>query len=123
VTPAELLAAAREMLSRADPETAGLWPRATALLARQSLEASLDDFWRRKAVALDGCSMLAQLICLRSYVEQDMAGLVRHTWGALSAGCHHHPYELAPSVGELQALLASVSEFHAVVASTPGSQE
>ena len=34
----DLVAAARDLLERADPMTAGIWPRATALLTRQALE-------------------------------------------------------------------------------------
>ena len=100
--PAELLAAARDLLKRADPQTAGLWPRAAALLARQALEAGLDEFWRGKGVALDGCSMRTQLICLRGYLDHDAAGRIDHAWAALSQACHHHAYDLAPAAGELE---------------------
>lgn len=113
--PAEILELAQGLLKRTDPETAGLWPRAAALLA---LEATLDDFWLRKGVRLDACWMRSQLVCLEDYVDREVAGRVHHAWGALSRACHHHPYELAPSVEELQSLVASVSEFQAVVAAT-----
>lgn len=118
MTPADLLATAQSLLTRTDPQTAGLWPRAAALLARQALEETLDDFWRRKAMPLDACSTRPQLICLGTYAGEDVAGRVNHTWSALTRACHHHPYEVAPSVGELQTLLASVNNFHAVVAET-----
>ena len=49
MTPAETLAMAQQLLERADPKTAGLWPRAAALLARQALEQGLDEYWREKA--------------------------------------------------------------------------
>ena len=40
-TPKELVAMARGLLCRKTPETAGLWLRAAALLARQALESAL----------------------------------------------------------------------------------
>src|SRR5262245_19703890 len=102
-TPADVLAAARALLKRADRETAGLWPRAAALLARQALEAALDDFWRQKGLALHDAPTRPQLICLRSYVDEAVAGRLHHAWAALSRACHHHPYELAPAADELAA--------------------
>ncbi len=109
MTPAELLASARELLTRTDPATAGLWPRAAALLARQALENALDDFWREKGIALDACPTRVQLVCLREYMDEDGAGRVQHAWAALSRACHQHPYELAPNVDELRAYINSAA--------------
>jgi len=60
--------------------------------------------------------MRPQLICLRGYLKDDaLAGQAQQLWSSLSRACHHHPYELAPTVGELEgwmeasgALLASL---------------
>ena len=41
----KLIRAARDLLERPDPMTAGIWPRASALLARQALESALDELW------------------------------------------------------------------------------
>ncbi len=60
-----VLAAARDLLTRADPKTAGLWPRAAALLARQALEQALDEYWRSRQLPLDQLPTRPQLICLR----------------------------------------------------------
>jgi len=111
-TPAELLAMARQPLGRASPETAGLWPRAAALLGRQALELSLDGYWAGRRIALESCPTLQQLICLREYLDDaDLAGRVHHAWNALSRACHHHPYDLPPSAGELQAWLETVERW------------
>ena len=67
--PHDLLAMADGLLRRADPTTAGLWPRASALLALHALEASLLRLWESRSLDLQGCSMRTQLICLRSYLE------------------------------------------------------
>jgi hypothetical protein len=102
---------ADELLRRADPTTAGLWPRASALLALHALEASLLRLWERRSLDLQGCSMRTQLICLRSYLEDaKLAARTGHTWSALSRACHHHAYELGPTVGELHSCFSAVRE-------------
>jgi len=107
----DVLRMARELLHRADPATAGLWPRASALLARQALEAGVRRLWERRAVDLGACSMRAQLICLRTYLnDAELAARTGHAWSALSRACHHHPYELAPTAGELLTWFAVVDE-------------
>jgi hypothetical protein len=103
---------ARQLLDRASPETAGLWPRAAALLARQALEMAVDDYWTARSIPLSSCPTLQQLICLREYLDdEDLAGRVHHTWNALSRACHHHPYELAPSAAELQGWLSTIESW------------
>jgi len=121
-SPAQLLDTARALLTRSDPHTAGLWPRAAALLARQALEESLDAFWRTKGLSLDTCPTRPQLICLRGYLKDDhLAGQAEQLWGALSRACHHHPYELAPTVGELEGWMENVQKLHSLLADTPRS--
>lgn len=99
------------MLGRADPTTVGLWPRASALLARQALEAAVHRLWEHRRLDLQDCSMRVQLICLRTYLgDADLAARAGHAWSALSRACHHHPYELAPTAAELQRWLSVVEE-------------
>lgn len=130
---ADVVAAARNLLVRTDPATAGLWPRATALLARQALEAALDDFWRSRSPGMEHCSMKAQLSCLPYYLQAasrkpqadshgagrkpqaDLAQRVSYAWAGLSRACHQHPYELPPTSAELQGWLATVDELVARV--------
>lgn len=114
--PGELLEAASGLLRRADPATAGLWPRVSALLALQALETSLGRLWRRHALEFRSGSMRTQLICLRSYLgDAALAARAGHTWSALRRACHHHPYELAPTAGELSSWFAVVGELAARV--------
>ncbi len=109
--PGSLLGMADRLLRRADPATAGLWPRASAILALQALEASLLRLWKSRTLDLRGCSMRTQLICLRSYLEDaSLAARAGHAWSALSRACHHHPYELAPTSTELESWFSVVSE-------------
>jgi hypothetical protein len=107
----EVLRMAHGLLNRADPATAGLWPRASALLARQALEATLLRLWEVRTLDLQGCSIRAQLICLRTYLDdRDLASRAGLAWSALSGACHHHPYELAPTAEELRGWFSVVEE-------------
>jgi hypothetical protein len=109
--PRDTLVLARGLLGRADPETAGLWPRASALLARRAVEATVHRLWERRALDLRGCSMRVQLIFLRAYLgDADLAARAGHAWSALSQACHHHAYELAPTAAELRGWLSVVDE-------------
>jgi hypothetical protein len=112
VDPSALAGAARDLLERADPMTAGIWPRATALLARQALEAALDDLWRLRAPGVEQCSAHAQLLCLPYYLTGDdkLAEGVSYTWAGLSHAVHHHPYELPPTSAELRDWLTTVEQ-------------
>ena len=110
-TPRVVLSLARGMLGRVDPDTAGLWPRAAALLACRALETTMHRLWERRTLDLQDRSMRVQLICLRTYLgDADLAARAGHAWSALSRACHHHPYELAPTAAELRGWLAVVEE-------------
>ncbi len=99
------------LLRRADPVTAGLWPRASAILALHALEAGVRLFWKSRALGLDGCPMRAQLLCLGTYLgDASVAARTSHAWSALDRACHHHAYELAPTAGELRAWFTVVSD-------------
>jgi hypothetical protein len=107
--PADVVIAARNLLERTDAATAGLWPRATALLVRQALESALDDFWRMRAAGVERCSMRAQLLCLAHYLDDDeLAESASYAWAGLSRACHQHPYELPPTSAELLGWLSVV---------------
>ena len=112
----ELLDVASSMMSRDFPMRPGLWPRASALLVRQALEESLTGYWVVKGIPLERCSTRAQLICLREYLrEGDLASRLGYAWAALSRACHHHPYELPPTVEEIKSWMEPVRELHGVL--------
>lgn len=109
--PRELLEAASALLRLSDSATAGLWPRASALLALEALETSIDRLWQRESLEFARCSMRTQLICLRSYlVEAPLAARASLAWSALSRASHHHAYELAPTAAELESWFVVVGE-------------
>ena len=109
-TPArQLLADVDALLSQASRGTAGLWPRAAALLTRQALEVAVATFWAVKAPGVESCSKKAQLLCLGRYLgDEPLAQRAHVVWSALSASCHYHVYDLAPTREELQAWRDSV---------------
>ena len=112
MTPAETLAVAQQLLERADARTAGLWPRAAALLTRQALEETLDAFWLSRNLPLGGVPTRPQLICLGHYLEDEaQVAALTHAWNALSRACHHHAYEVAPTAEELSGWIGTVSAF------------
>lgn len=102
-TPEDLLETARELLSRSETRAKGIWPRATALLCRQALETSLERFWKARLPGMESVSRRAQFACLSTYMDDnELAGRAAYAWSALSAACHHHTYEIAPTDAELR---------------------
>jgi len=102
----EVLDQARRIVARPDGDTAGLWPRAAALLGRRALEGALDDLWASRAPGLERASARAQLACLPEYLgDRGLAEDVTYTWTVLSDACHHHAYETGPTAAELEARL------------------
>ena len=112
MTPEELLAAARRLVERPDAGTAGVWPRAAALLARQALEQAMAALWaaQPQAVGLSGCTMRSQLLCLTAYLDPDTAARADYLSAALSRACHYHSYELAPTATELTRWLKEAAD-------------
>jgi hypothetical protein len=106
-----LTSAARDLLHVDSDATAGLWPRAAALLARQALEQGLEQLYRVVAPGLEDTSMRCQLLCAGTLLnDRDLGGRVAATWNVLSDGCHHRAYELPPAAGELNAAIETVWE-------------
>jgi hypothetical protein len=112
VTPADLLAAARDIQQGPAAATAGLWPRAAAFLARQALEVALAQFWEASPATsgLSRCPVRSQLTCLPAYLDAQTAHQVAYVWAALSASCHYHAYELAPTAPELTSWFEAVEQ-------------
>jgi hypothetical protein len=107
-SPADVLAMAEALVGHASRETRGLWPRAAALVARQALEQAVDEYWRARGFDFRGCGERQKLICLREYLDPHLAGEVYEAWAQLTRACHHHAYELAPTVEELAASMVTV---------------
>jgi hypothetical protein len=110
VTPVELLAAARGLVTRPDASTVGVWPRTAAFLARQALEDAVDTWWAADPVteSMRRASTWSQLTCLPAYIDKRVAHQVAFAYAALTNACHYHPYELAPIAAELTNWIADV---------------
>lgn len=121
MTASELVAAARRLIDYDDNVFVGVWPRATALLARQALEQAMADLWvngraGNGGMSMDKMSAHAQLLCLDSYLGNEVVSSgTRLAWWALSRACHHHPYELSPTREELTRWLAAVEDLDVAV--------
>lgn len=106
-----LIESALSLLDRQAEDTAGLWPHAVVLLARQGLEAALQTYWSLVAPGMEECSARAQLLSLREFLgEPTLAGRAHEAWIALSRASHHHVYDLPPTDGELRRWCATVRE-------------
>lgn len=118
MTPAELLAAARELIGRGDASTAGVWPRTAAFLARQALEEAVDARWAADPVTAPMCraTMWSRLTCLPAYLDKQTARQVAFAYAALSGACHYHQYELAPTAAELTGWIRDVEALVAQLA-------
>src|ERR1019366_1082651 len=98
-----LVSAARTLIHIDDPQTAGLWPRAAALLGRQAIEAAMADLWRLSAPGLEDTSAKCQLLCLPHFLgDSELAGRVHATWHGLTCSCHIQVYELTHTAAELE---------------------
>jgi hypothetical protein len=104
-TPGEVLELAVGFSRSLRPGLHRIWPRATALLARQALELAVEEVWEKLSPGSPRISMRARLLCFEEYLEGGLAGEVAYAWTALSNACHFHPYELAPSEVEMEELL------------------
>ena len=106
-----LVSAARDLIRNDDAKTAGLWPRAAALLARQGLEIAMERLWQVTAPGLERTSTRCQLLCVGEMLnDRGLGGRATVTWYALSDACHHRVYALAPTAAELNAALETVWE-------------
>jgi hypothetical protein len=112
LTTREILYRASDLLERPMSETAGLWPRATAVLARQALERGLTEVLSAKVEGIQKAPVRAQLLCLKIFLDDTAtADEVNLAWWALSRACHHLSYELPPTAAELRPLIEVVDRF------------
>lgn len=112
MAPLEILSEADALIRIRGGGGAGLWPRTAAVLGRQAIEGALRQYWDLREPGLARCSSHAQLLCLVAYFgKRELAQETSVAWSALSRACHHHPYELSPTAGELRAWLTTAQAF------------
>src|SRR6202035_5725347 len=104
-----LFSPTRDLIRVDDATTAGLWPRAAALLARQGLELAMGRLWEVTAPGLERTSTRCQLLCVGEMLnDRELGGRATLTWQTLSNACHHRVYELPPAASELNGALETV---------------
>ncbi len=117
-----LVSAARDLIRVDDATTAGLWPRAAALLARQGLELAMARLWEVTAPGLERTSTRCQLLCVGDMLnDRELGGRATLTWHSLSDACHHRVYELPPTASELNGALETVWDLAEAVERLRGS--
>lgn len=88
---------------------AGSSARLAAFLARQALEDLVDHRCRVLQVDVPRAKMRSKLVILRSLDSTENADAATVAWNRLSNVCHHHPYELSPTVAEVRHLCGVVA--------------
>lgn len=88
---------------------AGSSARLAAFLARQALEDLVDERCRALGVDAPNANMRSKLVVLRSLDTAERADAAAVAWNRLSSVCHHHAYELAPTVSEVRHLCTVVA--------------
>lgn len=105
-----LLGLAEAVLER----TAKTSPALRVRLAAWYTRAALEDFsinLLRPHIGADpeSLTMKSRLICLRSLVPT-VGEAASYAWWALSRVCHYHAFELTPTQGEIEHLIALVRQ-------------
>jgi hypothetical protein len=122
VTPADLLALARQTMTSDNAPLGVNRSLVAAILTRQALEETLDTFWRSQLPGLVVCSSRSQLITMPYYLKDaEVAAEVSYAWHLLSAACHHSVIGLPAPVAEMSHLVDIVERLLYAVsyASTP----
>src|SRR5690242_18643656 len=100
--PLPVLQHADRILRETGPDTRGLWPRTIARLTRLALERATDSYWSMTRPELIQCPMTIGLLMLEGVLNRAGAREAFLTWSRLSDATHPHPYDLAPTAGELR---------------------
>ena len=84
--------------------------RAACWFTRRGLEELLPILLGRRGLQLGTSNTRTRLVCLVvAYADQaERANDLVSAWDQLSQACHHHAYELTPTLGEARDLLTRV---------------
>ncbi|WP_406032210.1 hypothetical protein OG801_27335 [Nocardioides sp. NBC_00163] len=95
--------------------------RGACWLARGALEDGVHNLLSAYGHDVGSATMRTKLGCLESALadhDPDLARTARYAWLGLSELCHHHAYELTPTVGQARHLLEMVTRV--CLATPPG---
>ncbi|SKM38625.1 Uncharacterised protein [Mycobacteroides abscessus subsp. abscessus] len=104
-----LLTRAHALLDSPDGAAVGNSARLAAFLARQAVEDLID----ARCAALTGVQTVvgnarAKLAVLKSLDTTPAGAALVDAWHQLTGFCHHHAYQLSPTVAEVRAQCAAV---------------
>lgn len=108
----ELLALARDVADGRHQVPGMSQARAVCLLTRQAFEQVVDALLAAYHLSCPAASMRARLISIGQAYGSDpehVAYRAETAWSRLSAACHHHAYELSPSLSEARMLTEEVA--------------
>jgi hypothetical protein len=111
---------ADRLLREADPSTAGAWARTAARLMRLALERAADRHWHQARPELMACNTTMKMLMLQAALGRAAARDALALWSRLSDATHPHPYELAPTAGELRRWHDEVTQFVGQLAAADG---
>lgn len=102
-TPASLLAQASAVLEGATAHS----NRAACWIARAALESTVDDLLNAQHNPAPDATMRSKLTVLQVTFGQhnDVPARADYAWNGLSRACHHHAFELTPTLTEVQHLI------------------
>lgn len=83
--------------------------RLAAFLARQALEMLVTQRCAALNAECGSATMASKLVVLRVLDDPDVADAAAIAWNRLSSACHHHAYELSPTVDEVRYLCELVA--------------
>lgn len=104
-----LLARAEALLDSPDRAAVGNSARLAAFLGRQAVEELID----ARCAELTGLQVVvgtakAKLAVLKSLDKTPAGPVLIDAWHQLAGFCHHHAYQLSPTVAEVRAQCAAV---------------
>jgi len=118
--PGPALEHADRLLRQADPVTAGMWARTATRLIRLALERAADRYWHQARPEVMACPTTMRILMLEIALGRADARDAYLLWSSLSDATHPHPYELAPTAGELRRWHGEVVRFVRQLAAVDG---
>jgi hypothetical protein len=89
--------------------------RTAAFLTRQALEAEIEAYCELLIAPMPfPVRMRSRLAVLHALDQTGFHRRAEYAWNALSRACHHHAYELSPTISELRHLHSKVADLTAM---------
>ena len=108
--PADLLDVADAILDGWITVPGASAARGAAVIARQVLEETVERRCQQLAGTDARPTFRSQLVLLRELGDPVVAEQARVAWDGLSRACHHHSYELQPTVTEVRCHITTVKK-------------